>query len=111
MDLGKFCLSLSVKNIEASKTFYEKMGFEAVPGCGSVDDKWLILQNGGNMIGLFQEMFSGNIFTFNPSNVRTLQEQLKHRGLTLDKEANGDEGPAHIILRDPDGNVLMLDQI
>lgn len=111
MDLGKFCLSLSVKDIEESKTFYEKMGFNAVPGCGAVEDKWLIMQNGDNMIGLFQEMFNGNIFTFNPGDVRSLQEQLKQQGLTLDKEANGEEGPGHIILRDPDGNVLMLDQI
>ena len=111
MDLGKFCLSLSVKDISGSCAFYEKLGFQAVPGCGSVADKWLIMQNGSNMIGLFEGMFDGNIYTFNPSDVRELQGQLKQQGVQLDKEAQGETGPAHIILRDPDGNVLMLDQI
>ena len=111
MELGKFCLSLSVKDINESKGFYEKMGFEPVPGCGSVEAKWLIMQNSGNMIGLFQGMFEGNIYTFNPADVRALQNELKAKGITLDKEARGDTGPAHIMLRDPDGNVFMLDQI
>ena len=111
MELGKFCLSLAVKDIATSKDFYAKLGYEPVPGCGSVEDKWLIMQNGGNMIGLFQDMFEGNIFTFNPANVRDIQAQLKKQGVRLDKEAGGDSGPGHMILRDPDGNVIMLDQI
>lgn len=111
MELGKFCLSLSVKNIEKSKTFYEKLGFSAVPGCGSVEAKWLIMQNKSNMIGLFEGMFHGNIYTFNPGDVHAIQEDLKAKGVQLDKEMSGESGPGHIMLRDPDGNVLMLDQI
>lgn len=111
MELGKFCLSLAVKDISTSKDFYTKMGFTPVPGCGSVADKWLIMQNGSNMIGLFQDMFNGNIFTFNPSDVRNIQTELKEKGVQLDKEITGESGPGHMILRDPDGNVLMLDQI
>ena len=111
MDLGKFCLSLSVKDISISKAFYEKLGFKAIPGCGSVDTRWLIMQNGSNMIGLFQDMFEGNIFTFNPANVRALQQELKTQGIELDTEVNGESGPGHMLLKDPDGNVIMLDQI
>ncbi len=110
MDLGKFCLSLTVKDIEESKSFYEKLGFTCVPGCGSVADRWLIMQNNANMIGLFQGMFNENILTFNPEDVRDIQNRLKKDGVTLDKEAMGESGPAHIMLRDPDGNVIMLDQ-
>lgn len=110
MELGKFCLSLTVKDIAVSKDFYEKLGFESVAGCGSVEDKWIILQNGGNMVGLFQGMFEENILTFNPENVRQIQHELKEKGIHLDKEAMGDSGPAHIMLKDPDGNVIMLDQ-
>ena len=69
------------------------------------------MQNSGTMIGLFQDMFHGNIHTFNPADVRALQNELKSKGIELDKEASGEEGPGHIILRDPDGNVFMLDQI
>lgn len=111
MELGKFCLSLSVEDICQSRDFYQKLGFEPVPGCGSVEAKWLIMQNGGNMIGLFQDMFHGNIFTFNPKDVHRLQEDLKAKGVKLDKEAESGDGPSHIMLRDPDGNVIMLDQI
>ena len=69
------------------------------------------MQNSSNMIGLFEGMFHGNIFTFNPEDVRGLQKELKAQGIPLDKEAPGESGPGHIMLRDPDGNVLMLDQI
>lgn len=111
MKLGKFCLSLSVNDIYASKEFYEKLGFEAVPGCGSPEAKWLIMQNGSNMVGLFQDMFHGNIFTFNPEDVHKIQDELKAQGVQLDKEASTEDGPSHIMFRDPDGNVIMLDQI
>lgn len=111
MQLGKFCLSLSVTDINKSKSFYEKLGFSAVPGCGSVEANWLIMQNSSNMIGLFQGMFEGNIFTFNPKDVHQIQDDLKSKGIQLDKEASADEGPSHIMFRDPDGNVIMLDQI
>ncbi|MCC2605244.1 VOC family protein [Planctobacterium marinum] len=111
MKLGKFCLSLSVTDIDNSKHFYEKLGFSPVPGCGSVEAKWLIMQNGTNMIGLFQDMFHGNIFTFNPKDVHKIQDELKAKGIHLDKEAASADGPSHIMFRDPDGNVIMLDQI
>ncbi|MBE1300136.1 MAG: VOC family protein [Alteromonadaceae bacterium] len=110
MELGKFCLSLTVSDIQESKTFYENLGFAPVKGCGSVEDKWLIMQNNSNMIGLFQGMFEENILTFNPDDVRTIQDDLKSKGVAIDKEAHGESGPAHIMLRDPDGNVIMLDQ-
>ena len=110
MELGKFCLSLTVKDIAISKDFYETMGFEQVSGCGSVQDKWLIMQNGDTMIGLFQDMFDKNIMTFNPTDVRGFQAHLQQAGISLDKTASGDSGPAHIMFRDPDGNLIMLEQ-
>lgn len=110
MKLGKFCLSLTVKNIAESATFYEKLGFAPMTGCGSVEDNWLILSNEETMIGLFQGMFDENILTFNPQDVRAIQASLESQGIQLDKAALGEAGPAHIMLRDPDGNLLMLDQ-
>lgn len=110
MQLGKFCLSLTVKDIAVSASFYQKMGFEAVKGCGSVEDNWLIMSNGDTMIGLFQGMFDENIMTFNPADVRAIEASLKEQGITLEKETLGESGPAHIMLRDPDNNLIMLDQ-
>lgn len=110
MNLGKFCLSLTVEDIAISKSFYEKLGFEASKGCGSIEDKWLIMSNGDTMIGLFQGMFDQNILTFNPKDVRAIQQSLKEHGIGLEKEAMGESGPAHIMLKDPDGNLIMLDQ-
>lgn len=110
MQLGKFCLSLTVKDIAVSKSWYEKLGFEAVKGCGSIEDKWLIMSNGNTMFGLFQDMFNENILTFNPEDVRTIQAALQEQGIEIEKEALGESGPAHIMLRDPDDNLIMLDQ-
>ncbi|MCZ7554872.1 MAG: VOC family protein [Bacteroidia bacterium] len=121
MNLGAFSVSLSVKDIEASKQFYEKLGF-AVTG-GNQEQNWLILKNGSHVIGLFQGMFEGNILTFNPgwnndaqrldhfTDVRDLQRLCKERGLELTSEADeATSGPASFTLADPDGNVILFDQ-
>lgn len=121
MRLGKFSISLAVKDIHASKAFYEKLDFE--PAGGDIEQNWLILQNGSTTIGLFQGMFDSNIMTFNPGwddsastleefdDVRVLQNALKERGLELLTEADaGGSGPASVTLADPDGNQILLDQ-
>lgn len=121
MELGAFSVSLAVKDIEASKSFYEKLGFAAMGGNQS--QGWLILKNGSTVIGLFQGMFEQNILTFNPGwdqsaspvasfvDVRDVQKSLDAQGVNITTRADPDRtGPAHIILSDPDGNVIMLDQ-
>ena len=121
MDLGAFSVSLSVADIEASREFYEKLGFEPVGG--NAADNWLILRNGDHVIGLFQGMFEKNILTFNPgwdqqsnqtasfTDVREIQRKLKELGVELASEADEtSEGPASISLVDPDGNPVLIDQ-
>ena len=121
MELGAFSVSLAVKDIEASKLFYEKLGFTAFAGDQS--QNWLIVKNGDHGIGLFQGMFDKNILTFNPGwdsdaqplagfiDVRELQRQLKDRGVTLLTEADeGTTGPASFMVVDPDGNTILVDQ-
>ena len=121
MELGAFSISLAVKNIEASRAFYEKFGF-AVFG-GDASQNWLILQNGDHTIGLFQGMFEKNTLTFNPgwgnkaeqvdtfTDVRDLQRQLKAQGVELLTEADeSSSGPASFIAIDPDGNPILVDQ-
>ena len=121
MQLGAFSISLAVKNIEASKAFYEKFGFEVVGGDQS--QNWLILRNSGHTIGLFQGMFESNILTFNPgwdaeaqpldsfTDVRELQRQLKAKGIQLVSEADEEtSGPASLVAVDPDGNTILVDQ-
>ena len=121
MQLGNFSVSLAVKDIEASRVFYEKLGFTKFGGDQS--QKWLILKNGDVVIGLFQGMFPTNILTFNPgwdsnaqplatfTDVRALQRQLKARGITLTSEADDNTtGPASLMMADPDGNVILIDQ-
>ena len=110
MNLGTFSMSLKVKNIVDSKQFYESLGFESMQGCGSVEDKWLIMKQGSTMIGLFEGMLESNILTFNPEDVRAIESHLQQQGIAIDTPTSSDEGPAHLILRDPDGNVIMLDQ-
>ncbi|GFD89996.1 hypothetical protein KUL152_22220 [Tenacibaculum sp. KUL152] len=110
MELGMFSLSLSVSNIEESKTFYEALGFSAMPSCGSVEEKWLIMQNGQTMIGLFEGMFEDNILTFNPSDVRAVQDHLLDKGISIDVPVKGNSGPGHLVVKDPDGNAIMFDQ-
>ena len=121
MRLGNFSVSLAVKDIAASRAFYEKLGFKTMGGDQS--QNWLILQNGTTTIGLFQGMFSRNMLTFNPGwdgsantlpdfdDVREIQRDLKARGLTLATEADeSSTGPASLMLLDPDGNPILLDQ-
>lgn len=110
MQLGTFSVSLAVANITKSKHFYETLGFEAMQGCGSIEDKWLMMKNGKTLIGLFEGMISDNILTFNPEDVRSIEQALKEDGVTIDTPSKGDAGPGHCIFRDPDGNVIMLDQ-
>ena len=121
MELGAFSISLAVKDINASKAFYEKLGFEAF--MGDISQNWLILRNGGHVIGLFQGMFERNALTFNPgwdqntqkldtfTDVRELQKQLKAQGVELTSEADeSTTGPASFIVMDPDGNTILIDQ-
>ncbi len=121
MILGAFSISLSVKDLQASKSFYEKLGFSVFGG--SEEMNYLIMKNGQTLIGLFHEMFEKNILTFNPGwdqdaklvpgydNVRKIQSELKSQGITLAQETdpNG-EGPGSILLFDPDGNGILIDQ-
>lgn len=121
MQLGAFSISLAVKDIEASRSFYEKFGFNAF--AGDAAQNWLILKNGDTVIGLFQGMFENNILTFNPgwdsnaqkldsfTDVRELQRQLKAQGVVLATEADeSTTGPASFIAVDPDGNSILFDQ-
>ena len=121
MQLGAFSVSLSVKDIEASRDFYKKLGFEEFGG--DVSQNWLILKNGDHVIGLFQGMFERNMLTFNPgwdqnaqklsgfTDVRQIQRQLKEQGVELQTEADETStGPASIVVVDPDGNPILLDQ-
>jgi lactoylglutathione lyase len=120
MNLGAFSISLSVKDIHASKAFYEKLGFSTLGG--DVAQNWAILKNGDHVIGLFQGMFEKNMLTFNPgwdqsaqelshfTDIRDLQKQLKEQGVHIIEEANNGTGPAHFTLEDPDGNPILIDQ-
>lgn len=121
MELGAFSISLTVKDIAASKTFYEKFGFTVFGG--DITQNWLILKNGDHIIGLFQGMFDQNILTFNPgwdqnaqplaafTDVRELQRQLKAQGVTFASEADENTtGPASFVAMDPDGNPILVDQ-
>lgn len=121
MKLGAFSVSLSVKDLNTSKQFYENLGFTAF--AGSMGQNYLIMKNENSLIGLFQGMFENNILTFNPGwdenanmiegfeDIREIQRQLKSKGMKLDSEADETtSGPASIFLTDPDGNVVLLDQ-
>jgi len=121
MDLGAFSISLAVKDIHASKAFYEKLGFKDFGG--DISQNWLILKNGEHVIGLFQGMFEKNIITFNPgwdqnaqsldafTDVRELQRQLKAQGVDLQSEADKNTtGPGSFMALDPDGNTILVDQ-
>lgn len=121
MGSGAFSISLAVKDIRASKEFYEKLGFSAL--MGEAEQNWLIMKNGDAVIGLFQGMFDRNIMTFNPGwdqdakdvdpyrDIRAIQEELKGRGISLLSEVQPDtEGPGSFMLLDPDGNQILFDQ-
>lgn len=121
MELGAFSISLAVKDIKASKAFYEKLGFKEFGG--DISQNWLILKNGEHVIGLFQGMFESNLLTFNPgwnqdaqkldsfTDVRDIQRQLKAQGVEIITEADETTtGPAHLVVVDPDGNTILVDQ-
>lgn len=121
MKLGAFSMSLSVKDLATSKAFYENLGF-TVKG-GRMEDNYLVMKNGNALIGLFQGMFEGNIITFNPGwdengqsadpfkDIREIQKHMKAKGIKLDLEADETTtGPASLMLKDPDGNVILMDQ-
>ena len=121
MELGAFSISLAVKDIAASKVFYENFGFTVFGG--DIMQNWLILKNGDHIIGLFQGMFEQNILTFNPgwdqnaqplasfTDVRELQRQLRAQGVPLATEADETTtGPASFVAIDPDGNPILVDQ-
>jgi len=121
MQLGAFSISLSVKDIHASKAFYETLGFTTLGG--NIDQNWLILKNGSTVIGLFQGMFPNNLLTFNPGwdqdaapldsfdDIRAIQQHLKKNSIPLVSEADeSTTGPASFIVTDPDGNSILFDQ-
>lgn len=121
MKLGAFSISLSVKDIKASKAFYETLGFSVF--AGELERNYLIMKNGESLIGLFQGMFENNIMTFNPgwdqsagkldsySDVREIQKHLKENGVSLMSEADETtKGPASFMVTDPDGNTILFDQ-
>lgn len=109
MDLGHFSVSLAVKDLKASRAFYEKLGFVVFDG--KEEENWLMLRSGEAKIGLFQGMFDRNLLTFNPPDVRAIQKAMKAKGVTFGLEADESaQGPAHATLTDPDGNPILLDQ-
>lgn len=121
MNLGAFSVSLAVKDLSASRDFYALLGFH--PFAGKAEENWLILRNGDHVIGLFQGMFDGNILTFNPgwdqaggtsdpfTDIRDLQRELKAQGIQPLAEADeAGTGPASLMLMDPDGNAILIDQ-
>lgn len=121
MELGAFSISLAVKDIKASKEFYERLGFKIIDG--DLAENWLIMKNGDHAIGLFQGMFKRNMLTFNPGwnqdanplesfvDIREIQRQLKASGVEFIDEADeGTTGPASFIVMDPDGNPILVDQ-
>lgn len=121
MKLGAFSISLSVKDIRVSKTFYENLGFSVF--AGDIEKNYLIMKNGNSLIGLFQGMFENNILTFNPGwdesankletfdDVREIQQHLKSKNIKLESEADiNTSGPASFVVLDPDGNAVLIDQ-
>lgn len=109
MDLGNFSVSLAVRDLGASRAFYETLGFARIDGVE--EQGWLILKNGAAIIGLFQGMFEQNILTFQPPDVRAVQRELKAAGISLTKEADETTtGTDSLTLSDPDGNAILMDQ-
>ena len=121
MKVGAFSISLSVKDIHASKQFYEALGFSVY--AGDLQRNYLIMKNGNALIGLFQGMFENNILTFNPGwdesankleqfdDIRQIQQHIKSKGINLVSEADeSSTGPASFMVTDPDGNTVLFDQ-
>ena len=121
MNLGAFSVSLAVKDLARSKSFYEKLGFAVF--AGEEQENWLIMKNGDHVIGLFQGMFEKNLLTFNPGwtqdcqtledfqDIRELQKLIRASGISIDSEVDGSgTGPGSLMITDPDGNTILLDQ-
>ena len=121
MHLGAFSISLNVKDLEASKKFYEALGFSAF--AGTKEHRYYIMKNGNALVGLFQGMFEGNMLTFNPgwdesaqtipgfTDVREIEKKLMAAGFSpVTRVEAGPSGPAHFVISDPDGNVILIDQ-
>lgn len=121
MKLGAFSMSLNVKDLQISKAFYEKLGFKVLGG--NEEMNYLIMKNENAIIGLFQGMFEDNILTFNPgwdenaqtlenyNDVREIEKSLKESDIVLEQEVKKEtQGPGSLIVKDPDGNVILIDQ-
>ena len=120
MNLGAFSISLSVKDLAASRAFYEALGFDSMGG--DPDHGYLIMKNDQTVIGLFHDMFEGNILTFNPGwnqraetlddydDISVIVKQLRERGIEVADGPDAEHGPASATLTDPDGNVVLIDQ-
>ncbi len=121
MELGNFSVSLAVKNLQISKSFYEALGFSVFGG--DEDQNWLIMKNGDSVVGLFQGMFDNNMLTFNPGwdqncknldsfdDVRDIQKHIKAQGLNPSTEVDeNSQGPGSLMISDPDGNMILIDQ-
>ncbi|TXK76636.1 VOC family protein [Mesonia sp. K4-1] len=121
MKLGAFSMSLNVKDLQISKVFYEKLGFKALGG--NEEMNYLVMKNENAIIGLFQGMFEDNILTFNPgwdenaqtlenyNDVREIEKSLKESDIVLEQEVKKEtQGPGSLIVKDPDGNVILIDQ-
>ena len=120
MKLGAFSISLSVKDLEKSRSFYKDLGFEDFGGMA--EHGYAIMKNGDTLVGLFQGMFEGNLLTFNPGwdqsaqnvdpfdDVRAIKEKVKAAGHSVEQEQGGESGPASFVVIDPDGNPILVDQ-
>jgi len=111
-NVGNFSISLAVADIQASVDFYEKLGFKHVKGVGTIEDKWMLMENGKARIGLFQGFFPKNTITMNPKDARTLYTSATEAGLKIVYKVgmNKTEGPASFSVVDPDGNPVLIDQ-
>lgn len=120
MQLGAFSISLGVKDLGASRAFYETLGFAVY--AGNPDHNYLIMKNGETLVGLFQGMFDGTMLTFNPGwdqsagpvdpfiDVREIRDRLRDAGIEITQEQGGEEGPGSFVVTDPDGNPILIDQ-
>lgn len=108
INLGKFSISLAVKDLATSREFYETLGFEMIAGVP--EENWILLKNGAAKVGLFQGMFDGNLLTFNPTDARAVESLMEKAGYKLETTTSGDTGPTSFIVKDPDGNTLLVDQ-
>ena len=112
LEMGKFSMSLAVKDIQASVDFYQKLGFEMLEGAGGIEQHWVIMINGDTELGLFQGMFPNNTLTFTPKEARTIYQSTQAAGIeavySMGMDTN--EGPCSFSILDPDGNSILIDQ-